>query len=428
MCSQVRGVIRNFIWGGKAAPTRAKVKCDTLTLPIAKGGLGIIDPKSQSEALLANLLVRGLAPGGEPWKELIRHHADQTRLPVHEKGPDTTNIHWIFAAPTLKRVPCSMWKSILGAWMSIRPSLAKREPSNLAELMKQPIFSNPSLTNVRGEPLGVNGHSEGCAFARAEHTRIRDFWNGDTEEWKNLSDLKMHVYASNKSTKDIIIGSIPWRPDSFSPCAQPGDWVSTPSLGTPLEWVYYVLEALADKVLMIEFRRIATSGQIRATNFQKLIIRPDNLSLIRVLSREKHGASLKVANDLPLANQRNKTYWIFESGIIKNLPWDPGEWHWKEVHPLGDAPFFRYTAKRGYKNVKSSLRSPGIITSIDNLNLRNSSISQVVARIWHNSRPRKVGTLIWLTFNQGLPTGTWLQVMGISPTCKTCSSGAPESP
>jgi hypothetical protein len=152
------------------------------------------------------------------------------------------------------------------------------------------------------------------------------------------------------------------------------------------------------------------------------------LSLIKVLSRERHGAFLKVTNDPPLANQRNKTYWIFESGIIKNLPWDPGEWHWKEVHPLGDAPFFGYTAKRGYKNVKSSSRSPGIITFIDNLNLRNSSISQVVARIWHNSRPRKVGTLIWLTLNQGLPTGTWLQVMGISPTCKTCSSGAPESP
>jgi hypothetical protein len=78
--------------------------------------------------------------------------------------------------------------------------------------------------------------------------------------------------------------------------------------------------------------------------------------------------------------------------------------------------------------VKSSLRSPGIITFINNLNLKNSSISQVVARIWHNSRPRKVGTLIWLTFNQGLPTRTWLQVMGISPTCTTCNSGAPESP
>jgi hypothetical protein len=57
MCSQVRGVIKNFIWGGKATPSWAKVKWDTVTLPIAKGGLGIIDPKIQSEVLLAKLLV-----------------------------------------------------------------------------------------------------------------------------------------------------------------------------------------------------------------------------------------------------------------------------------------------------------------------------------------------------------------------------------
>jgi hypothetical protein len=70
----------------------------------------------------------------------------------------------------------------------------------------------------------------------------------------------MHIHTSNRSSKDIIIGNIPWRPNSFSPCAQPGDWVSTPCSGTPLEWVYYVLEALVDKVLVLEFRRIASSG------------------------------------------------------------------------------------------------------------------------------------------------------------------------
>jgi hypothetical protein len=66
MCNQIRGVVRNFIWGGKASNTRAKVKWDYLTLPLFSSGLGIIDPKAQSEALLAKFLVRGLAPGGEP--------------------------------------------------------------------------------------------------------------------------------------------------------------------------------------------------------------------------------------------------------------------------------------------------------------------------------------------------------------------------
>jgi len=46
MCRQVWGVVRNFIWGGKATKARAKVKWDTLSLPTPKGGLGILDPKS----------------------------------------------------------------------------------------------------------------------------------------------------------------------------------------------------------------------------------------------------------------------------------------------------------------------------------------------------------------------------------------------
>jgi hypothetical protein len=46
MCCQVRGIIKNFIWGAKDAPVRAKVKWDTLMLPTTQAGLGIIDPKS----------------------------------------------------------------------------------------------------------------------------------------------------------------------------------------------------------------------------------------------------------------------------------------------------------------------------------------------------------------------------------------------
>jgi len=89
MCSQVHGVVRNFIWSGKADNARAKVKWETLVLPIPQGGLGIIDPKTQSEALLAKLLIRGLAPRGEPWKEILRYKANQIRLPVHGMGPTT---------------------------------------------------------------------------------------------------------------------------------------------------------------------------------------------------------------------------------------------------------------------------------------------------------------------------------------------------
>jgi hypothetical protein len=68
-----------------------------------------------------------------------------------------------------------------------------------------------------------------------------------------------------------------------------------------------------------------------------------------------------------------------------------------------------------------------ICSFIQRLNLQNSTVMQVMAKIWHHSQPWKVGTLIWLTLNRGLPVGTWLECMGILPTCKVCTEEAPES-
>jgi len=181
----------------------------------------------------------------------------------------------------------------------------------------------------------------------------------------------MHFQAS----KDIILESIPRRPDSFSPWAQPGDWVSNsaPRSGKLLEWVYYVMDSLPDKVLAMEFRRTSASGQLWATSYQIHSLFHHNLSSIRVLSQERHDASLKVARDPPSVNQKNTTFWIFESCFIENFPWDPGEWHWKEIYPFGDVPFFGYTAKRGYRNAKGPSHSPRIIKFINDLDLRNST-------------------------------------------------------
>jgi hypothetical protein len=153
MCCHVRGVIKNFIWGGKDAPTRAKVKWDTLAFPTAQGGLGVTDPKSQSEALLTKLLVKGLAPGEEPWKELVRHKADQTRLPVHDKGPTNPDFNWLLAAPKLKKLQCSMWKSIIEAWLNVRSGLTKSDLTTAAEVLRQPLFGNMSILSTNGTPL-----------------------------------------------------------------------------------------------------------------------------------------------------------------------------------------------------------------------------------------------------------------------------------
>jgi hypothetical protein len=62
-----------------------------------------------------------------------------------------------------------------------------------------------------------------------------------------------------------------------------------------------------------------------------------------------------------------------------------------------------------------------MVTFLKDLNLRNSTTAQLTVRIWHNARPWKVGMLIWLIFNKGLPVGTWLQMMGLPSLCKVAT-------
>jgi hypothetical protein len=93
---------------------------------------------------------------------------------------------------------------------------------------------------------------------------------------------------------------------------------------------------------------------------------------------------------------------------------------------MGDAPFFGFSAKRGYRNARRKQHTPSIITFVQQLNLHNSTVAQVIARMWHNARPRKVGALTWLILNNGLLVGIWLQIMGIPATCKGCDQGLSE--
>jgi hypothetical protein len=94
---------------------------------------------------------------------------------------------------------------------------------------------------------------------------------------------------------------------------------------------------------------------------------------------------------------------------------------------LGDVPFFGYTTKRGYSNARKPTRPSGLVTFLEGLNIRNFIPAQMIARLWHNARPCKVGTLIWLTLNQGLPIGTWLNLVGIDPKCKVCNLNVEET-
>ncbi len=187
------------------------------------------------------------------------------------------------------------------------------------------------------------------------------------------------------------------------------------------------MEATQSIANVSEFRNISHTDRIQATSSHVITIPLEGYEPVRVLAQDSHRTTLKLAKDIPIPGKKPPLYWIFGFGFISDLNWDPGDWHWQQKHNMGDAPFFGYSSKRGYQNTRKPQPPPGIINFIQGLSLCNSRTAQVVARIWHNARPRKVRALIWLTLNKGLPVGTWLQTMGLQSTCKGCDQGLPES-
>ena len=177
---QVQRLIRNFLWsGGDGQPARAKVAWAVITLPLAKGGLGIIDPVDQSRALLGKLIVRGLLPGSEPWKELL-HQRIQARAPP-AGGTWAPEIRWIFTE--MRRTGLSRgWEdrfalSILRAWELLRPGLSQRPPSCDEERARQPLIWSPSVRTEHGHLLGTRPRLAWGPFAAGP---ARSFGNWQT--------------------------------------------------------------------------------------------------------------------------------------------------------------------------------------------------------------------------------------------------------
>jgi hypothetical protein len=91
--------------------------------------------------------------------------------------------------------------------------------------------------------------------------------------------------------------------------------------------VYFVFESARGKANVIEFKKIAPNGRIQATIHQVFTLSTANYRPVRVLSQERSRTTLKVARDPSAPGKKPSFYWIFETGFIQNLPWNPGEWH-----------------------------------------------------------------------------------------------------
>ena len=123
-----KATVRNYIWSGKQeSNARAKVRWDTVVLPIVRGGVKVLDPQWQASALLIKLLVRGLSVGYEPWKSLVRFIVAQSQQTHNGRWPAHSN--WIMNARKLTKQGSTMWQGVVKTWHTIQAGLEQQDPT-----------------------------------------------------------------------------------------------------------------------------------------------------------------------------------------------------------------------------------------------------------------------------------------------------------
>jgi hypothetical protein len=72
----------------------------------------------------------------------------------------------------------------------------------------------------------------------------------------------------------------------------------------------------------LEFKKKSGTGQIQATGSHNTTIPFEGYTLVRILAQDGHGATLRLVKDIQ-PGKKPPILWIFESGFVVDLPWDP---------------------------------------------------------------------------------------------------------
>jgi hypothetical protein len=122
------------------------------------------------------------------------------------------------------------------------------------------------------------------------------------------------------------------------------------------------------------------------------------------------------------------TLWLGGNDWVRNLEWDPKEWHWRHLGILPVASLLNYTTKRGYRvALKQNNHTMRVDAELEAEGHNSKTRAKFFNRIWHPYLPKKVSAMQWLILTEGLPVGAWREKLGLPNACQLCEEHARET-
>ena len=412
----VRATVRNYIWSGKKESfARARVKWATAVLPIVRDGVKILDPQWQASALLVKLLVRGMTPGYEPWKSLVRYRVSQTRQSRRGKWPSHAN--WMMNNHHPAKQGSSMWQGVMKAWNTIQSGLEQQPPTCWTEIMRQPLYGNRLLTSEEGIQWGTEARSKMRMWPDKGISALQDIVKSDGQGWKTFQDL--HRIRRTRAAPQLyakLVQSIPWEA-APPPPATVGQWVAQREEGG-FQFAYHIQHINPTRAIL--YKKDPSERLSLIAPNQMPPADAKEIRIIRTMGPKNYVLDCNPPLDDTTEEQ---TLWIWGNNWVVDLPWDPKEWTWRRLGPLPDTSILNYSTKRGYRVAlrQDNNRMP-VDTELETEGFDSKARAKFFNRIWHPYIPRKVSALQWLILAEGVPVGAWREKLGLPGHCLLCAS------
>jgi hypothetical protein len=403
-------MVRDYLWSGRGdGRTRAKISWDKAMLPIIHGGIKMINPHLQAQALLAKFMTRGLQDGEEPWRVLLKHRISNIRPAAGQQWPPGYN--WLMSAQCIKTQGSSLWEALWQAWRTIRRGTNHEQPLTKDEILRQSLFGNPWITTEDGIPIGFEDKSRFMNWAEKGITTITDIWDEAEEDWRTTRDIHMIMKSILTNIQRMqLLSSIPKRPDEATPFGT-GSWITH----VEEEWggnLYHIHRAQHPDIQAHVYTRNPQTRELTLIANEPIPIPIVQYRTARVYQM--------IGGDIIKFNPKkpDETIWTYGTGRTQDLEWDPGEW--RKAGNMHAINFFSYTTKRGYR---LGLNEHGKPTNFE-LQMRDKRYNadrrkEIYKNLW---LPRQVTTFMWLVLTGGLPLGTWLAQIGHTGICQLCTT------
>ena len=416
----VRATVRNYMWSGKKATrTRARVKWSTAVLPIVRGGVKIIDPQWQASALLVKQLVRGLSPGYEPWKTLVRHRVSQTRQSRRGRWPKHSN--WIMNNRQLTKQGSTMWHGIMRAWNSIQSGLEQQAPECWSEIMRQPLFGNRLLTNEMGVQWGTERLTNMRWWAEKGFYALKDIIREDEQGWRTFQQLlRLRRTRLAPPLYAGLVRSIPWAATP-RPSFSPGQWIAQKEEDGHIRFIYHLQRTSPLEASL--YRKENTEQLTLLDKKQRPPPTAKEVRIVRTIGPRNAILDFNPKVTTPKDDtQPESPLWLWGKQWLEELEWDPKEWNWRRLGILPDSSILNYTTKRGYRvALRQDNHQMPVDAELEAAGLYSKTRAKFFNRIWHPYLPRKVSAHQWLILTEGLPVGAWREKLGQNGACQICA-------